>query len=156
MKKDAVVALGNPLMSDEGVGPAVLNLLRHDPRRPSSLELIDTGGSILSALHALKGRDKVVFVDCARMGLAPGALRRFLPPEVRSQKSLAGLSLHEGDLLKMLETADTLEANAKEVVIYGIEPVQMGPGEGLSPELSANLQKYADDILREFLPKSRS
>jgi len=155
--RDAVVALGNPLMGDEGVGPAILDLLRDDPRLPSSVDLIDTSGFILTALHALKGRRKVVFVDCAFMGETPGALRRFLPSQARSEKSLPGLSLHEGDLLKMLETARSLDATAEEVVIYGIEPARVGPRQGLSPELCGNLEKYAESVLDEFLkeePKS--
>jgi hydrogenase maturation protease len=148
--KDAIVALGNPFMGDEGVGPALLERLRNHPGLSPPVDLIDTAGSILSALHALKGRRKVVFLDCALMGLAPGEYRRFLPEQVRTEKNLPGLSLHEGDLMGMLETARRMGDSAEEVVIFGIEPAQVEPGPGLSEAVKARMDQYTKEILREF------
>jgi hydrogenase maturation protease len=150
MGRDAIVALGNPFMGDEGVGPALLEKLRAQSHSLPQVELIDTAGSILSALHALKGRRKVVFLDCALMGLSPGEFRRFLPDQARTEKNLPGLSLHEGDLLGMLATARLLDESAEEVVIYGIEPAQVEQGEGLSEVLSSRMDEYIREILREF------
>jgi hydrogenase maturation protease len=150
MKRDAIVALGNPLMGDEGVGPALLELLRKDPRLPPSVDLIDTVGTILTALHALKGRRKVVFLDCGLMGLEPGAFRRFISSQVRTEKTLPRLSLHEGDLMQMLETAAQLGETAEETVIFAVEPERVEPGLGLSDLLKNKLKSYVDEILKEF------
>ena len=150
MARDAVVALGNPLMGDEGIGPALLERLRKHPLFSSQVDLLDTAGSILNALHALKGKHKVVFLDCALMGLRPGDYRRFLPSQAQSGKTLPGLSLHEGDLLGMLETARLLGESAKEVVIFGIEPERVEPGIGLSATLTARMGQYVDEISKEF------
>jgi hydrogenase maturation protease len=149
-KRDAIVVLGNPFMGDEGVGPALLDLLRKETNLPPGLDLIDTGGNILKALHALSGRRKVLFIDCALMGLSPGDSLRFLPSEVESQKQMPRLSLHEGDLLQMLETAKLLGETADQVVILGIEPERVEPGEGLSATLSSRLGFYLQQILSEF------
>jgi len=149
-KRDAIVVLGNPFMGDEGVGPALLEILRQEPNLPASLDLIDTGGNILNALHSLSGRRKVLFIDCALMGLQPGDSLRFLPAEVETQKQMPRLSLHEGDLLQMLETAKLLGQSAEQVVILGIEPDRVEPGEGLSPTLSSRLGFYLQQILSEF------
>jgi hydrogenase maturation protease len=150
MARDAVVALGNPLMGDEGIGPALLERLRRHPLLSPQIDLLDTAGSILNALHALKDRRKVVFLDCALMGLQPGDYRRFLPSQAQSAKTLPGLSLHEGDLLGMLETARLLGETAEEVVIFGIEPERVEPGIGLSATLAARLAQYVDEIMKEF------
>lgn len=144
------MALGNPFMGDEGVGPALLNRLRDQSVLSPQVDLIDTAGSILSALHALKGRRKVVFLDCALMGLVPGEFRRFLPDQARSEKNLPGLSLHEGDLMGMLATARLLGESAGEVVIFGFEPARVEPGEGLSEILTSRMEEYTREILREF------
>lgn len=151
MKRDAIVALGNPLMGDEGVGPVLLELLRKDPRLPPSVDLIDTAGSILTALHTLKGRRKVVFLDCGLMGLEPGAFRRFIPSQVRTEKALPRLSLHEGDLMQMLETAAQLGETAEETVIFAVEPEHMGPARELSSALESKLKSYVDEIFKEFV-----
>ena len=150
MGRDAVVALGNPLMGDEGVGPVILERLRLHSRLSPQVDLLDTSGSIMGALHALKDRRKVVFLDCALMGLKPGDYRRFLPSQVKTGKIMPGLSLHEGDLLRMLETARLLGESAEEVVIFGIEPARLEPGQGLSDVLTAKMAEYTDEILCEF------
>jgi hydrogenase maturation protease len=148
--RDLIVALGNPFMGDEGIGPALLELLRGHPGLSPEVDLIDTGGSILGALHALKGRRKVVFLDCALMGLSPGEFRRFLPHQAQSEKKIPGLSLHEGDLLGIIETARLLGDSAEEVVIFGFEPARVEPGLGLSEALSSKMDQYLDGILGEF------
>ncbi len=150
MNRDAVVALGNPLMGDEGVGPALLDLLREQTPLPTSVDLIDSAGSILTALHALRGRRKVVFLDCALMGLKPGEFRRFLPSQVKTEKVLPRLSLHEGDLFEMLETAKLLGETAEEIVIFGFEPSEVCPRKGLSGPLTAQLENYISRIVLEF------
>ncbi len=150
MKRDAVVALGNPLMGDEGVGPTLLERLRDTGILPPSVDLLDSAGSILSALHTLRGRRKVVFLDCALMGLKPGEFRRFLPSQVKTEKVLPRLSLHEGDLFEMLETAKMLGETAEEMVIFGFEPAEVCPRRGLSDVLTAQLGNYLDQVAREF------
>ncbi len=149
-KRDAIVVLGNPFMGDEGVGPALLEILRKEPNLPPNLDLIDTGGNILKALHTLSGRRKVLFIDCAFLGLQPGECLRFLPSQVESQKQMARLSLHEGDLIQMIETAKLLGESAEQVIILGIEPERVSPVEGLSPTLSSRLGFYLQQILGEF------
>ncbi len=154
MKQDAVVALGNPLMGDEGAGPAVLERLRVDLDLGERVDLIDSAGSSMTALHALSGRRKVVFVDCGYMGEEPGTLKRFLPRQAVSEKNMPRLSLHEGDLMQVLEMAELLGDGAREVVVFGIEPERLGPGAGLSARLRSRLDEYARRIRAEFMEQA--
>jgi hydrogenase maturation protease len=126
-----VAALGNTLMSDEGVAVAVLGRLSAEAARFPRAELMELGASAMRALHAMAGRRKAVFVDCALMGEQPGTIRRFTPEQVQSRKALSGLSLHEGDLLKVIELSRALGECPEEVVIFGIEPQSVEPGEAL-------------------------
>ena len=147
---DAIVALGNPFMGDEGIGPFLLDRLRKDSQLPSQVDLIDTTGNILTALHALSNRRKVMFLDCALMGLKPGDFRLFHPSQAQTEKNLPGLFLHEGDLLGMLRTSGLLGESAEEVLIFGVEPERVEPKQGLSATLSSRLDQYLSEILREF------
>ena len=113
-------------------------------------DFVDLGTSAMRALHAMAGRRKAVFVDCALMGEAPGTIRRFTPEQVRSQKALSGLTLHEGDLLKVIELSRTLGECPEEVVIFGIQPECIEPGEALSPILAARLGEYTDAVACEL------
>ena len=151
MAKDILVAgLGNSLMSDEGVGAAVLAQLRAHGERFPQADFVDLGTSAMRALHAMAGRRKAVFVDCALMDEEPGTIRRFTPEQVRSQKALSGLSLHEGDLLNVIELSRALGECPEEIVIFGIQPQSIEPGEALSPALAARLEEYADLIAVEL------
>ena len=110
---------------------------------------MDLGTGGLAVLHALEGRRKVVFADCAFMGEAPGTMRRFTPEQVRSRKVRARRSLHEGDLLGTLELAERLGRCPGEVVIFGVEPASTEPHPGLSPVLEARVGEYVEHVVAE-------
>lgn len=137
-------------MTDEGVGIAVVQRLHEYTDLPADVEVIDLGTGGLSVLHEIKGRDKVIFVDCAYMNTPPATMRRFTPDEVRSAKVQTRLSLHEGDLMQTLELARQLGELPPDIVIYGIEPELVRFGEGLSATLSERLGEYVDTIRQEI------
>jgi hydrogenase maturation protease len=145
-----LIALGNPLLSDEGVGVHILQEIEKRVPEPRPFDLLDSGNSYMRVLHSLKGCKKAVFVDCALMGAKPGEMRRFTPEEVSSVKNLQGFSFHEGDLLKTLELAKMLADLPDEVVIFGIQPANLEPGQKLSTVLVANFSIYAECILKEL------
>ncbi len=144
-----VVGLGNPLMSDEGIGVHLVQQLTQ--KNPcGGVEWYDGGTGGLSLLYKIENRQKVILVDCAKMGESPGTLRRFTPDQVRSIKQLGHFSLHEMDILKVLELAAQFDSAPKEVVIFGIEPASLELGNELSPALKNQLDNYLTAILAEI------
>jgi hydrogenase maturation protease len=141
-----VVGLGNTLMTDEGIGIHILRQLMSCSERLTHVDLVEAGSSTMAVVHAIAGRQKAILIDCARMGEAPGTIRRFTPDDVVSTKTLPGLSLHEGDLLSALELSHKLGEHPQQVVIFGIQPETIGPGEGLSPTLRQRLQEYVGAV----------
>jgi hydrogenase maturation protease len=59
-------------------------------------------------------------------------------------------SLHESDLLDTLELSRNLGECPDDIVIFGIEPKQVAPGQGLSEELQGNISYYIKTILKEL------
>lgn len=149
MNPIVVIGLGNLLMSDEGIGIHVLRALAARPGDLPGVDLVDAGASGMSALHAMAHRRKAILVDCAFMGEEPGAVRRFTPSEVASRKELAGFSLHEGDLLDAIDLSRRLGECPEQIVIFGIQPEHVGPGEKLSPALRRRLDEYARMVRSE-------
>ena len=149
MKEVVVIGLGNPLMSDEGIGVRVVQALESGAVHPRA-DFIDAGTSGMKALHAMAGRAKAILVDCAKMGAAPGTLRRFGPDQVASRKQLPGFSLHEGDLLNAIELSRRIGECPAEVVIFGIEPERVEMGESLSPSLARRLGEYVKAVEAEI------
>lgn len=148
MKPAAVIGIGNPLMKDEGVGVHVAEALRDTAEVPG-VEFLDGGTAGMVILRMMADRPKVVFVDCAMMGEDPGRMRRFTPDEVKDRKILNGLSLHEGNLLDTIDLSRQLGELPRDVVIYGIQPAEVGIGEELSPVLADRMKEYTREILAE-------
>ena len=151
MKPTAIIGMGNPLMSDEGIGIHVVAWLQQTILADRT-DILDLGTSGMRALHELEGRDMVVFVDCALMGTEPGTIRRFTPEDVETKKIQPRLSLHEGDLLNTIALAKRLGTAPERIVIFGIEPKTIDPGETLSPALAARLDQYVARIRDEVAP----
>jgi hydrogenase maturation protease len=161
MKKAVIViGLGNTLMSDEGVGVRVVQRLldfarlggasRSRAGRFPLVDFIDAGTGGMSILHLIRGKDKAVFIDCARMGEKPGVIRKFTPQEIKSTRILAHQSLHEADLIKVINLAGQLGQCPARIVIFGIEPALIEPGTGLSETLAGKLEHYVSVVCREL------
>lgn len=161
-KETLIIGLGNPLLQDEGIGAVLMERLQEYFALVSSSNglltegegiifplLLDLGTSSPKLLHAIAGRRKVILVDCAYMGERPGTIRRFTPEEVKSEKELPRMSLHEGDLLAALELSKALGEYPEEVILFGIEPESTEEGIGLSQTLERRCSEYVLDILKE-------
>lgn len=145
-----VLGLGNPLMADEGIGVCLVERLAESAAAYPDVEFVDVGTGGLSVLYQLEGRRKAIFIDCAYMGEAPGTIRRFVPEEVRSAKVLAHQSLHEADLLRIIDMARQLGHVSEEIVIFGIEPERIEPAIGLSPILASSIEEYLTMLRQEL------
>lgn len=151
MRKDIVVlGLGNPLMADEGIGVEVLtNLLRMAHEFPA-VEFVDAGTAGLSILHKLSDRTKAIIIDCCLMGTEPGTLAVFTPQDVSSVKRLAHFSLHEVDILHVIELARKLGGYPNEILIFGIEPLAIETKTSLSTVLAERLDGYAERVAEQL------
>jgi len=149
MKATLIICLGNPLMRDEGIGIRLASELSVHLADNPNVEVMDLGTGGFAVLHAIKGRKKIIFVDCAVMGKPPGIMFRFTLQQVRSKKVRMRYSLHEGDLLNTLELSRRLDECPDDIVIFGIEPKEIADGEGLTSELQNNIQQYVQTILEE-------
>ena len=114
------------------------------------VDFLELGTGGLALLHALAGRETALILDCARMGSAPGALRRFTPDTVRAGGAPGSLSLHEGNVLELIALARSVGECPPQVVIFGIQPETIAPGEAVSPALQARLPGYLDVIVQEL------
>ncbi|MCP4609077.1 MAG: hydrogenase maturation protease [Planctomycetes bacterium] len=150
MKPILIICLGNPLMRDEGIGIRLASELTVHLTDNPHVEVMDLGTGGFSVMHAIAGREKIIFVDCAIMGQAPGQIHRFTPEQVSSKKLRMRYSLHEGDLLNTIELSRRLGECPDDIVIFGIEPKEISDGQGLTSELENNISQYVQTILKEL------
>lgn len=142
-----LAGLGNPIMSDEGIGVRCVEEIQRRNCLPESVDILDLGTGNMNVLHAIANREKVVFVDCAKMGESPGTMRRFTLEDVVSKKVQSSWSAHDRDLLSLLEISRSIGELPGKIVLFGIEPEKIDFGESLSSRLRERLDCYIKAIL---------
>ncbi len=155
-KPTIVIGLGNPLMADEGIGVVLIEklaALAAQGQLPQDVDYHDGGCGGMYLLHAIAGRRKVILIDCAKMGTTPGTILRFTPDDVQTVKKLAHLSLHEIDIMKVLDLARMIDQCPDQVVIFGIEPAAIEQQTGLTEPLQNRLPEYLQLISQEIQPR---
>lgn len=142
----AIIALGNPLMGDDGAGPAMLARLQ-GMSLPPGVALVDGGTPGVGLLHILADVDVVVLVDAVDFGGMPGEVRTFAPSEARSVRS-ASLFPHEGDALQIVALAARLGQCPRHVAFCTIQPARIAPVQALTPAVAAGLPALGEEVVR--------
>ncbi|MFA5238649.1 MAG: hydrogenase maturation protease [Phycisphaerae bacterium] len=145
-----VIGLGSTIMSDEGIGVRVVQQLSSFSAEFPQVNFVDAGTGGMTILHLISGVDKAIFIDCAKMGQQPGCIRKFTPQEIKTTKVLVHQSLHEADLIKIIDLAKQLDQCPSDITIFGIEPQTVEPGCELSETLADRLNEYVAMIRREL------
>jgi hydrogenase maturation protease len=141
-----VVAVGNPLRGDDGVGPAVLERLRENPI--SGVDLIDIGSDPLDVVETLLDADKVIVIDAARLDREAGHFEIFRAEDLIEMPGGNPFSTHEYGLAEGLNLARALGC-LPDVRIIGIQPQQIELGAGLSSAVAARIPDIVKLVLKE-------
>ncbi len=145
-KKTIVLGLGNPLMGDEGIGIKLIEMLQSASGDFPEADFVDAGTGGMSLLHLISGRRKAVIIDCCIMGTEPGTIKQFTPDQVKTVKQLTHLSLHEVDIIKVIDLARQLGECPEEIIFFGIEPEIVNQQMELSDILTDRLAQYIETI----------
>ena len=150
----AIIGLGNPLRGDDGVGVRVAEVLAAR-QLPRDVEVIDGGTQGLGIVNLMEGRQRVILVDAANVGEAPGQFVRFTLDDV---DLLGGpgplgddqyLNIHYAGLREALLLARALDSLPQEVVVFGVQPANTGWESALSSEVEETLPDLIDAVLTE-------
>jgi hydrogenase maturation protease len=152
--KMLVLGLGNPILSDDGAGPAVARELESklDPQTVTVAEA-SLGG--LNLLDLIIGYDRVIIIDAIKTENGrPGQVYRLTPGALTSTRYTA--STHDVNLATALELGKKLGmALPREMVIYAIEVDDTGTfGESFTPAVAAAVPACAAMIVEEINEKA--
>lgn len=146
-----VLALGSPLRGDDGVGKAVIECLQqHD--LPPGVTVLDGGTPGLETVLLFEGYARVLVVDAAEMGAAPGAWRRFTTQDatLTANDLHARVTVHYAGLAEALALGDALDILPGEIVIYGVQPRRIDWSQTLSAPVRAAVPAVCAAILEEL------
>lgn len=132
-----MLGIGNPLMSDDGVGLRVLEALAAHPPALPGVEYVDAGTLSFLLLPRIESASALLVLDAARLGLAPGAVRSFTGQAMDDFLRGASVGVHDVGLRDLLDAARLTDALPDRRALVGVQPEAIGWG----TELSATVQR---------------
>lgn len=147
-----VLALGNPLRGDDGVGVAVLQSLVDSCGLPPGTTLRQCSLSGLIDELLSEHYRRAIIIDAIEMGVSPGTWIRFQMPhdEVTSMVLESCEALHDLNLVEVLALGEALHLLPLEIVVYGIQPQEAGWGPTMSKPVQVAVEKVKNVILEEL------
>jgi len=146
-----VIGLGNVLRGDDGVGVRVIQALSAQPLAPD-VEVVDGGTQGLGLVGLFEGRERIILVDAADVGKAPGQFVRFHLSEADLPGADEHLSIHAAGLRDALMLAQALKILPDRVIIYGVQPARLDWDSELSSEVRAAVPRLAAALVEETTP----
>jgi hydrogenase maturation protease len=149
LRKILIVGVGNVLMSDDGFGPRVVEILSNKIL-PDNVELRNFGTSSLFLASELTKYKLVIFVDTLEIEGTPGELYRLdleqedMKMDVPSQHRL---SIHDLGLDDLLRLSNVIGSLPKKMIVIGCKPVNSNLGSCLSVEVERAAEKAVKMIL---------
>lgn len=141
-----VIAVGNDLYGDDGIGNAVLHALEQMPEM-KEIELVDGATDALGLIDHFLGADHVIIVDAAQMGEKPGTVKVFSKEEVKLHIKMDHLSVHGISLAETFEIAQVVDSLPGKITIIGIEPKNIGISQNLSDVVTRSIPEIVSNIL---------
>lgn len=131
-----VLGVGNPLMSDDGVGLRLLGALASTCSF-EGVEFVDAGTLSLLLLPRLESADGLLVLDAAHFDVAAGTARSLEGPAMDDFLRSSRCSVHEVGLRDLLDAARLTDGLPQRRALVGVQPLEAGWGESLSPPVEA-------------------
>jgi hydrogenase maturation protease len=147
--KTAVYGIGNILLGDDGVGPAVVNYLASHHMLPDDITLEDLGTPSLDLPNYMTGYDCVIFVDAVAADAPPGTIRLYSREEIVATPPGIRISPHEPTINDALIVLDFAGFSPRDVSLIGIVPQTLDGGMTLSAPVAAAVPHAAAMVLAE-------
>lgn len=148
----AVFCVGNKLMLDDGVGPAVYEELLKRYEIPDNVELFDLGCLTLNMIERVREYDVIITVDAVDgTDAEPGTVFRF-EPDAMARHTGANASLHDLKLVDLFDAATLLGYEA-EGLCLGMQVENPSPAMvtvGLTPKVDAALPLLVETVAGEL------
>ena len=150
MKKTLILGLGNPILTDDGVGIHVVRALRARTLPPGVL-FAEAGIGGLRLLEEIAGYERVILVDAILTpGGRPGEITLLEPRDLRT--SLHSGSAHDLSFTAALELGRELGMDIPEdphikIVAIQAEDVQT-LGEKMTPAVEASISGAVETVMK--------
>lgn len=121
--KTLVLGLGNPILTDDGVGVRVAEEVAARLPADSPIECIEVSVGGLMLMEAMLGYERVILIDALYPGAHPGTIHRMTLDDLRAMSFTEhSNSPHDTNLITALDMAQRMDLPIPaEITIYGVE-----------------------------------
>ena len=146
----AVLGLGNVLMSDDALGPWVIQVLLARYEFPQEVSVLDLGTPGLDLTPYITDCEALILVDTVTSDGPPGTLRTYRKHEILKHPPQPRLSPHDPGVKEALLIADFGGCGPSEVLLVGVVPESTGMGTRLSPAVREAIPRAVEEVLAEL------
>jgi len=147
--KTAIYGIGNILMGDDGIGPAVVAWLSSNAKLPDDITLEDLGTPSLDLPNYMSGYDRVIFIDAVAADAPPGTIRFYSREQIAATPPGIRISPHEPTINDALIVLDFAGGAPKDVILVGVVPQTIDGGMTLSPAVAGAVPRVAARVMHE-------
>jgi hydrogenase maturation protease len=149
--KVVVIGCGNLLRGDDAAGPIAIRML-WERGVPGDVLLVDGGTAGMDVAFKMDGARRVVLIDAAFTGAAPGTVYRVPGHELAELPPLAGLHSHQFRWDHSLAFAEWLlgERMPADVEVFLIEAESCEPGADLTEPVCTAVRRVCDLLAGEW------
>jgi hydrogenase maturation protease len=143
-----VLALGNPIRSDDGVGIAALRLLEGDPRVPGDVDFVEGGTKGLELVSYISGMSRLLVLDAVDVGAVAGTIVCIQGAELCSLPGNG--NVHDLALADILNALRLLGQEPRDIVLLGIQPGTTELGTSLSNSVKSTLPLFVEAAVAQL------
>ena len=127
-----VLAIGNKLLSDEGVGLHVLKKLSETHPETEEIIYLDGGTLSFTLAGAVSDAENLIVIDAAELHNEPGTVSCMVNAHMDQFLGSCKRSVHEIGLLDLLDISRLTETLPKKRALIGIQPDVIDWGDTLT------------------------
>ncbi|GAA3601024.1 hydrogenase maturation protease [Marihabitans asiaticum] len=148
-----VIGCGNILRGDDAAGPVLVRRL-HERGVPDGVRVVDGGTAGMDVAFGMRGADRVVIVDAAATGAAPGTTYRVPADQLEEVPALSTVHSHNFRWDHALSLARWLLGPLcpSDITVYLVEVEQVEAGAELGEAVQSALEQVEKRIVAEHYP----
>ncbi len=145
--KTLVLAIGNKLLSDEGVGLHVLSALHDIQPESEEVKYLDGGTLSFTLAGAVGESDNLIVIDAAELKSEPGTVDCMINARMDNFLGTCKRSVHEIGLLDLLDISRLTESLPQNRALIGIQPELIDWGDTLTDKVKQAVPKAIQHVV---------
>lgn len=145
-----VMAVGNVLTGDDGLGPYVLETLEAMYDFPPEVRLLEVGTPGIDLTMFLEPLDALIVIDAVKADDPPGTVKTYRLAQLLEAPLPIVLSPHEPTLREALMRLELVGSGPRDVLLVGAVPAHLTLGASLSPVVRSAVPTIACTVLQEL------